>query len=383
MVSNESSEKVKDTLADAAYQIPVKKESWHEGVVLIVDNESDIIKSLRRLLRDDPYKVLGAGSALEALTVLAKTKVHVALLDYKLNGGRDGLWLARLIGAQFPGTVRIMMSGFWDTELVNSAVKKGEIFRYLVKPWDEKEFKQTLSMAMKTALELSGEGRSPIIAGVAAVLDLIGLAPEAGGALRAGAGGMEWVERMIELSKAVESRDPYTLGHSSRVAMLSIWMGEWLGLSGQELWEIKVGSLMHDVGKVIIPDSILFKASSLLSEEWAVIKDHTLRGYQVLLENGVPEKIAAVALEHHENYDGSGYPRKIAGKNISLFARIVRLADTFDAMHQNRPYRLSLPLETIMENLRELSGSQFDPDLAGGFLQVIQTKIPSSSPTVS
>jgi len=160
------------------------------------------------------------------------------------------------------------------------------------------------------------------------------------------------------------------MGHSSRVALLSVRIGEALGLAPASLDELKIGALMHDVGKVAVPDSILFKPGKLSSREMSAIQGHTVHGYRMLKDIGVSETVSEIARHHHENYDGSGYPARLQHEQIPLAARIVRVADSFDAMSHRRPYRDAIPAPAILEEFGSLGGTQFDPAIARVFIDL-------------
>ncbi|HUT54368.1 MAG TPA: HD domain-containing phosphohydrolase [bacterium] len=342
------------------------------GTILLVDDEPHILTALKRILRRDPYRVLTAGNAQEAMGLLETEPVNVLVLDYWMPEV-DGLMIAREAKDRFPGAIRIMLTGCIEMEVLQDAVRRGEIYRYLVKPWDEEE----LSRAIMSALELSrsmSETAGKIMAGGApgrmekARRELAGrVYPRAGTA-------PEWAANMLALAHAVDARDPGTLGHSSRVAVMSMWLAPTAGLDPQNAGDLELGALLHDVGKVSVPDAILFKPGSLAQEEYFSIQQHPALGEKMLAEHGAPEAVQKIARHHHENYDGSGYPDGLSGERIPLTARIVRLADSFDAMFHRRPYRNGLALDQISREIKKFSGRQFDPALADMFLAVVEDK---------
>ncbi|WP_423678814.1 HD domain-containing phosphohydrolase [Undibacterium sp. WLHG33] len=170
-------------------------------------------------------------------------------------------------------------------------------------------------------------------------------------------------ETIFRLSKAAESRDPETGAHIVRMANYSKIIAEQLGLSAADQQLILETAPMHDVGKVGIPDSILLKPGKLTADEFSVMKQHTRLGYEILAgsSSNLLTAGAEIALAHHEKFDGSGYPNGLAGENIPLFARIVAVADVFDALTSERPYKKAWGNEQALAHLREGAGKHFDP----------------------
>lgn len=166
------------------------------------------------------------------------------------------------------------------------------------------------------------------------------------------------------LVAALEARDSYTEGHSLRVADMSVEIASALGIRGVELEDIHIAAHLHDIGKIGIPDKVLYKPGKLLPEEYRKIQKHPEIGYSILSKSRSLLSIAEIVLSHHERWDGGGYPKRLRGKAIPLGARIIAVSDAVDAMTSSRPYRKALsPEETMAEVLRG-AGLQFDPDLA-------------------
>lgn len=168
--------------------------------------------------------------------------------------------------------------------------------------------------------------------------------------------------------KALDCKDHYTFGHSMRVAYFSLVTGRELGLSEEELKELELSAIFHDIGKIGTPDQVLNKPSRLTEEEFLVMKQHPEQSYEILKEYPIFEKIALNARYHHERYDGRGYPLGMKGDEIPLFARIILIADTFDAMTSTRPYRKGLDYSVAYDELNQFSGTQFDPKCVQAFV---------------
>lgn len=191
-----------------------------------------------------------------------------------------------------------------------------------------------------------------------------------------------FLDVVAALVKAVEAKDKYTRGHSQRVTEHSLCMAEALGLSKEEMKIIKSCGLMHDIGKIGIGDSILHKPSALSSKEYEIIKAHSVMGEEIIQPIGFLKKGLPLIRHHHERYDGKGYPDGLQGKAIPLMARILAVADSFDAMTSDRPYRKALSLEKSIRELKKESGTQFDPEIVKAFLTLLSQKekdIPSLS----
>jgi putative nucleotidyltransferase with HDIG domain len=173
------------------------------------------------------------------------------------------------------------------------------------------------------------------------------------------------------LATAIDARDQYTLGHSNRVARLSLLMGRKLGLSEEELTDLEIACMFHDVGKMRTPDHILHKREPLNEEEYLQMMKHTIDGAEILRLAESLHRYIPAALHHHEWYDGSGYPEGLKGSEIPLSAAIVAITDAYDAMTTSRPYRAAMTREDAMAELDRERGTQFDPRLLDVFLEVL------------
>lgn len=179
-------------------------------------------------------------------------------------------------------------------------------------------------------------------------------------------------ETVFALADTIEKRDPYTGGHTRRVMEYSIAIGEEMGLNRDEIEKLKLSAILHDIGKIGIRDSVLLKEDKLTNEEFEIIKKHTIYGDEILGHLKRLEEISPGVKYHHEKYDGTGYPEGLKGEQIPLIARIIAVADTFDAMTTDRPYRKGLSFETAMEELKRKAGTQFDPHVVESFIRAFQ-----------
>ena len=175
---------------------------------------------------------------------------------------------------------------------------------------------------------------------------------------------------MEAFSECVESKDAYTKGHSQRVAVYTKMLAQRLGESKETVKNFYNVAILHDIGKIGMPEAILNKAGKLTPEEYEIVKKHPVSGYEILKNVKIQEDIAAGAHYHHERWDGKGYPDGLKETDIPWVARIISVADTFDAMSSTRPYREKLPLNVIAEEIDNCSGTQFDPKVVKAFLSL-------------
>jgi HD-GYP domain-containing protein (c-di-GMP phosphodiesterase class II) len=174
-------------------------------------------------------------------------------------------------------------------------------------------------------------------------------------------------------AKALEMRDKETEGHSRRVTRLTLDIARSLGMEGEELIHVRRGTILHDIGKMGIADSILLKEGPLTEEEWEIMRQHPIYAYNLLSTIPFLKPALDIPYCHHEKWDGSGYPRGINGEQIPIAARIFSLVDVWDALISDRPYRKAWPEEKVISYIREQSGKHFDPSLVDIFLEKIQT----------
>ena len=183
-----------------------------------------------------------------------------------------------------------------------------------------------------------------------------------------------YMESIETLRHTVDAKDTYTRGHSDRVSAFSVLIGQELGLSEEDLNTLKLGGLFHDIGKIGIPDSVLQKEAKLTDDEYSQIKNHPAIGVHILSTATIFKDIIPIVKHHHEKYDGTGYPSRLAGEDIPYLARITAIADSFDAMTSKRAYRDSLPLDVVINEFKRCRGTQFDPQLTDTFLNIIENK---------
>jgi len=175
-------------------------------------------------------------------------------------------------------------------------------------------------------------------------------------------------EMVMALSSALDARDKYTSGHSRRVMEYSAGIAKHLELPKKEIDNLRISALLHDVGKVGVPDAVLHKESKISDKEFAVIKKHPTIGANILETIGAFRDLVPIVYHHHERYDGFGYPQGIYGEQIPLLSRIISVADSFDAMTSTRPYRKALDIGAALIEIELNSGKQFDPSITNVFI---------------
>lgn len=174
-------------------------------------------------------------------------------------------------------------------------------------------------------------------------------------------------------AKCIDIKDTYTNGHSFRVAKYTKWIAEKMGLSETRVEQFYNIALLHDIGKIGIPDKILNKPERLDDEEYVIMKSHAKKGYEILSDfKEIEPELAYGAGYHHERFDGKGYPNGVSGDEIPQVAQIIAVADTFDAMYSTRPYRKKLPLETVVNEIKSIAGTQLNPEIVEVFLQLYE-----------
>jgi len=175
-------------------------------------------------------------------------------------------------------------------------------------------------------------------------------------------------QALLGLAEAIEAKDPYTKGHCGRTAVYAMALGREAGLSESELEVLEFGAFLHDIGKISVRDAVLLKPGALDEEEWKHMKVHPLIGYQIAAQLDMLKPMIACIRNHHERWDGSGYPDNLVGEDIPVLARIVSLADAYDAMATDRPYKRAIPIDECRVILRRQAGPQFDPGLVEIFI---------------
>lgn len=331
--------------------------------LLIVDDEAEVRSVLHDLL-SGPYQCGEAASAEDAIAELRENDYQLVISDITMSG-MSGLEMIPHVKVVSPDTVIVMISGMQTIESAINALRLGA-FDYLMKPFDLRQAEAAVSRALDHHELIAAKRRyenhlEDLVAQRTAELDdaLNSLENAYRSTLRA-------------LTSALETRDAETHGHSERVVTFSLRLGREYGLNSKEMKALEFGSLLHDIGKIGVPDAILRKPAKLTDEEWVKMREHPLHGQQILRGIKFLEGPARVVAQHHEKWDGSGYPLGLKGEEIDICARIFSVADAFDAITSDRVYRKGRPYQAAAEELNEWVGRQFDPKVVAAFHRVPQ-----------
>ena len=326
---------------------------------LIVDDEPRLRQVLVHLMRNDGFACLEAGNGEEALEHLQRTPVSLVMSDLRMPK-MDGLELLRRIRGRWPDTAVVMITAVADVEVAVSCLAIGAM-DYLTKPFHLEEVRARVAQALeKRRLVVENRGYQESLQEKVAVqarrLEELFLAS------------------IQSLAEALEVKDPYTRGHSIRVSHYSVVLARELALDEELLRHIELGGHVHDIGKIGVREEVLNKPGKLTDAEYEHIMTHPVVGWRILapLLGETPVALNIVR-SHHERYDGRGVPDRLAGENIPFEARIAAVADSFDAMTSDRPYRPDgMSLEAAMAELVRCSGAQFDPRVVAAMISAVE-----------
>jgi putative two-component system response regulator len=324
--------------------------------VLLVDDEGRVRRSLLRILQSAGYRCLEAADVAEARAVLERTQVALVLTDIRMPGA-SGLELVSHIKELEPETVCITVTALDSTETAVDALSRGA-YAYVIKPFDMNEILIQVDSALRRRkLEIQHRQiQHELERQVRQHTKMLRRSRE---------------EIALRLIAASQYRDTETGAHIRRIGLYTSHMADLMGMEASHVDTLRVAAPMHDVGKIGIPDSILLKPGRLTEEEFDEMKKHTTIGASILRGSSTPllNLAESIALEHHEWWDGTGYPAGLAGEDISLEARMVALADVFDALTHERVYKEAWPVDKALQLIEDESGTHFDPDLAALFLE--------------
>ncbi|MCI0572535.1 MAG: response regulator [Myxococcaceae bacterium] len=330
--------------------------------ILIVDDDESVRDVISVLLREEGYNCLTSPSAELALSLVGAEETPLVISDMKMPG-RDGLWLLENLRDSHPDTSVIMLTGFGDTEAAVDCLRRGAV-DYLLKPPKLTDLIRAIERALaKRRIELARKRYQKKLE--RKVRDRT---TELRVALRDIADTYE--KTLLALVAALDAREHETSDHSQRVVKYTVAIAERLGIQGQELEEIGRGALLHDIGKIGVPDAVLLKPGKLTPDEWAEMRRHPEIGFQMIHAIPFLATPAQIVLSHQERYDGRGYPRNLERDHIHIGARIFAVADTLDAMTSDRPYRMGTSFGTAIQEIERCAGTQFDPEVVRAFLSL-------------
>lgn len=372
-------------LATAGATTPAAAPHW---TLLCVDDEPNILSALKRSLRTENWRVLTAGGGAEALELLARENIDLVISDMRMPV-MDGAQLLEQVSQRWPACIRILLTGHADMNATVAAINRGRIFRYLNKPWDDDELRAVVRQGLDLlALERERQRLEVLTQQQNAQLHDANVLLE-----------QRVSERTAELSKAhdkvkrsymtsikvfsglLELREGRLAGHGRRVADMARKLANAMGLSDDETHQIFVAGLLHDIGLIGVPDTLLAKTVARHNAaDTALFHRHAEIGEQALLPLEEMQPVAALIRAHHERFNGQGFPDKRAGNDIPMGARILAIVDTFDDLQNGHLVESALTSQEARTVIRHGRGTQFDPEVVDVFLHITEPDRPKAPP---
>jgi response regulator RpfG family c-di-GMP phosphodiesterase len=331
--------------------------------ILIVDDEESVRRLLNRRLTDEGYQCHEASNARQALDALRRKNIGLVMLDIKMPE-KSGIELLPEIKSGYPDISVIMITATADMRTAIQCLKQGA-YDYLMKPFELDEITISAARALdKRRLELENKDyQQHLEEKVAAQANKI----------RA-----SFLNAITALVYALEAKDAYTSGHSQRVADLSAAIARELNLPHGQIDKLRLAGLLHDIGKIGVQESVLNKPGRLTEAEFGLVKLHPEIGEHILSPIVDSADILEAVRNHHEHFNGQGYPDGLQKDKIPLGARILAISDAYEAMTSERPYRKSMSANAARHEIERHKGSQFDPEIAAIFTRIEESRIPTS-----
>lgn len=313
--------------------------------VLVVDDQPQVVEMIRKEVSAAGFECVGCNDPVEAVRLIGEKPFDVVVTDITMPE-LSGMDLLARVRQCTPECKVILITGHSTQDYLGQALMLGA-FDYVEKPFDPVELVELVHRAVRSDDEVA-----PLAARAAASTQPGFHARQAS------------LDSVRALVRAVEAKDPYTRQHSEHVTHYAIKLGEAMGLGGEELESLRAAALLHDVGKIGVPDHILTKPGRLTADEFEHIHRHPALGEAILSNITAFKREAMLIRYHHERWDGMGYPDGLAGEEIPKLSRIICVADCIDAMLMARTYKEGYPPEKMIEELTRCAGSQFDPKIA-------------------
>lgn len=342
--------------------------------ILIIEDDESFRRVLTLILKKEGYLVIGAKDAHQAIETAKESFFELVIADVRLPGGMDGIEAVAKIKGIRPEakSLAIIITGYADEQAPVRALRLG-VDDYIYKPFEREQFLHSVEQNLRIyRLGKEKEKHNEVIEIMNKELeekveqrtkDLRNLYEEL---------QVTYLRTIKALAQAIDARDHYTHSHSVDVTKYAVMIAQKIKLSAKEIDEIKQACGLHDLGKIGIHDYILTKPGKLTSQEWEEVRLHSLKGAEILEPLTFLKGAIKLIQQHHERYDGKGYPYGLKGETIHLGARIMAVADAFDAMISERPYREKpLTKQEATEEIKKNSGTQFDPQVVQAFLKVV------------
>lgn len=334
--------------------------------IMIIDDEEPIRRILGRLLIINDGTCQLAANAAEARTLLRGQNFDLILCDVKMPG-ESGIDFLRYLLSEYPETAAIMITAVDDPEVAETALEIGA-YGYIIKPFNANELLINVSNALRRRkLEIENRRHRENLEKL--VLERTDMLKNTLNDLQKTMYGI--IEAM---GLTVEIRDPYIAGHQRRVAEIARAIAIEMGLSERQVEGVRIAGLIHDIGKITIPDEILSKPGKITEHEFGIIKSHPKVGYDILRKINFPWPISQIVYQHHERMDGTGYPQGLSGELILLEARIMAVADVVEAMSSHRPHRQALGIDIALEEISKNREVLYDPEVVDACLRLFKEK---------
>jgi putative nucleotidyltransferase with HDIG domain len=331
--------------------------------ILVVDDEPVIRRLLRQKMISLGYACFEADSSRQAMEKMNESPADLVILDIMMPGG-SGMELLPELKKAYPDAIVIMATAVGDADTAIKCVRLGA-YDYFTKPYNLDEVALSVERALNTRrLELE-------------VLDYQNNLEEKV-KVQADKIRTSFMNAVTALALALDAKDGYTSGHSGRVSEISVVIAKELGMPDGSIENIRLAGLIHDIGKIGVKEEVLNKPGLLTPQEFEYIKTHPAIGERILKPIVEEQEILDIVRLHHERFDGKGYPDGLAGEQIPTGAAIMALADAYDAMTSDRPYRKSLGHAAAVSEIKKGSGTQFSPDAVEAFLRVENTIAPKT-----
>jgi response regulator RpfG family c-di-GMP phosphodiesterase len=368
-------------------EIPASQ-SGANATLLFVDDEVNVLSSLKRLFRPFGYRIFTAEGGTQGLDILARETVDVVVSDMRMPE-MNGAQFLQKVNEQWPDTVRILLTGYAEIGATIDAVNKGHIYRYISKPWEDNDIVLAIKQALhQKQLEKANQGleeltrkqneelkdlnanlEEKVKARTEEVRQTMGFLEVAHEKLKKG-----FITSIRVFSNLIEMREGVMAGHSHRVAELSRAIAMQMGMKDAEVQDVFLAALLHDVGKIGLPDYLLEKPfANLTGEERIEVCKHPAKGQTALMALEQLQEAAKLIRSHHEHFDGMGYPDKLHGLEIPLGARIIALANEYDAVQIGTLLNKRLKQSDALLYIQEGKARRYDPAVVDAFMKVMGT----------